>query len=276
MSNERVTYSSDLNSSVDSHVGKHILDEVLSSKTGLLHNKTRILVTNSLFCLPEVDYIVVLKNGKITDYGTYDELMAQEGDFAELINQYTTNNVTDDDAVSSGSTVEARHRSSTTEGPQTTDNSKLVETEKTETGNVKFAVYQKFAISMSLFWTLSIIIGYAMTNAANTGSSFWLSDWTEDTSGDMTPRVRLAVYGVIGFFQACFVGFAWFSIVRGTLLASRTLHERLLTKIMHAPMHFFDTTPLGRIINRFSKDIDILDTVMQMTLRFVDLCSGSE
>ena len=255
---------------VDSHVGKHILDEVLSSRTGLLHNKTRILVTNSLFVLPDVDYILVLKNGRVTDYGTYDELMAEKGDFAELINHYTTNNVTDDDSVSSGSSVETRHRASTTEAPtESADKSKLVEEERAETGNVKFDVYNKFIKAMSLFWSLSIICGYAAANAAHTGSSFWLSDWTSDTSGENNYGYRLGVYAAIGAVQAITVSYGWISIVAGTLLASRTLHNKLLVKIMHAPMHFFDTTPLGRIMNRFSKDIDILDTTMQFTLRFV-------
>ena len=254
---------------MDSHVGKHILDEVLSSKTGLLHNKTRILVTNSLFVLPDVDYIVVLKNGRITDYGTYEELMAQEGNFAELINLHTTNNVPDNESVTSEESVVTRHRASTVvSNHDDQDNSKLVEVERAETGNVKFTIYKKFAQSMSLFWSLSIIFGYALTNAANSGSSFWLSDWTADTSGNNRYGYRLGVYAAIGVVQAVTVCYAWIGIVSGTLLASRTLHRKLLLKIMHAPMHFFDTTPLGRIMNRFSKDIDILDTTMQLTLRY--------
>ena len=226
-------------------------------------------MTNSLFVLPEVDYIVVLKNGRVTDCGTYNELMAEKGDFADLINQYTTNNVTDDDSVSSGTSAVGRHRASTTEAPtESVDKSKLVEVERAETGNVKFDVYKKFAKAMSLFWSLSMVCGYAATNAANSGSSFWLSDWTSDTSGENNYGYRLGVYAAIGVVQAVTVGYAWIAIVAGTLLASRTLHNKLLVKIMHAPMHFFDTTPLGRIMNRFSKDIDILDTTMQLTLRY--------
>ena len=122
---------------------------------------------------------------------------------------------------------------------------------------------------MSLFWSLSILCGYAAANAAQTGSSFWLSDWTSDTSGENNYGYRLGVYAAIGSVQAITVGYGWIAIVAGTLLASRTLHDKLLVKIMHAPMHFFDTTPLGRIMNRFSKDIDILDTTMQFTIRYL-------
>lgn len=50
------------------------------------------------------------------------------------------------------------------------------------------------------------------------------------------------------------------SITFGSIAASRKLHSVLLTNILRCPTSFFDTTPLGRIVNRFSKDIDILDS----------------
>ena len=72
-------------------MGKHIFDNILSSKTGLLRDKTRILATNSLFVLPEVDLIIVLKNGQISEVGAYNELLDKKGDFAEVIEQFSTN-----------------------------------------------------------------------------------------------------------------------------------------------------------------------------------------
>ena len=57
-------------------------------------------------------------------------------------------------------------------------------------------------------------------------------------------------------------------VLFGTITASRSMHRTLLTNMLRTPMSFFDTTPLGRIINRFSKDIDTLDDQLRMQIQF--------
>ncbi|XP_072760182.1 multidrug resistance-associated protein 1 isoform X1 [Anoplolepis gracilipes] len=71
-------------SAVDSHVGKHIFEEVIGPN-GLLKKKTRVLVTHSITYLPEVDNIIVLKDGEITESGTYKQLLEKKGAFAEFL-----------------------------------------------------------------------------------------------------------------------------------------------------------------------------------------------
>ncbi len=64
---------------------------------------------------------------------------------------------------------------------------------------------------------------------------------------------------IIGFDEGCstFILFIWLCCVfQISLKASNTLHHNLLHKVLRCPMKFFDTTPLGRIVNRFSKDMD--------------------
>ncbi len=64
---------------------------------------------------------------------------------------------------------------------------------------------------------------------------------------------RTLLFSAIGVFILAV------SIAYGCITAASFLHEELLANVMKNPMSFFDTTPLGRIINRFSKDVDTLD-----------------
>jgi ABC-type Fe3+/spermidine/putrescine transport system ATPase subunit len=71
---------------VDAHVGKHLFDQAIC---GALANKTRLLVTHALHFLPRCDYIICLENVKITQEGTYADLVAnKEGAFAELMEEF--------------------------------------------------------------------------------------------------------------------------------------------------------------------------------------------
>ncbi|XP_076239794.1 multidrug-Resistance like Protein 1 isoform X1 [Calliopsis andreniformis] len=74
-------------SAVDSHVGKHIFENVIGP-TGLLKKKTRVLVTHGITYLPEVDNIIVLKDGEITEIGTYKQLLEKRGAFSEFLVQH--------------------------------------------------------------------------------------------------------------------------------------------------------------------------------------------
>ena len=52
----------------------------------------------------------------------------------------------------------------------------------------------------------------------------------------------------------------------GRIRASKYLHLDMITNVLRSPLHFFDSTPMGRITNRFSKDIDMIDTIIPWTI----------
>ena len=87
-------------SSVDSHVGRHLIDNVFGAN-GLLGGKTRVLATNSIPVLSEADDIILLRKGQIVENGTYDQLIAMKGEVAKLIK--TANNEEGDEGSSSPS-----------------------------------------------------------------------------------------------------------------------------------------------------------------------------
>ena len=86
-------------SSVDAHVGKSIFDSVIGPN-GMLKDKTRIFVTNSLNYLPQIDNIIMLVNGEIVEIGSYDELKSKNGYFSEFIKNelYNSDEITKEES----------------------------------------------------------------------------------------------------------------------------------------------------------------------------------
>ena len=83
-------------SAVDSHVGKSIFDQVIGPN-GLLKDKTRLFVTNSLSFLPQTDEIFMLESGRIVEMGSYEQLLARGGHFSEFIRNFLSNNEASND-----------------------------------------------------------------------------------------------------------------------------------------------------------------------------------
>lgn len=78
----------------------------------------------------------------------------------------------------------------------------------------------------------------------------------------------MIIYATLGVAQALALLVTSLIFAIGCLRAARDLHAKLLYNVMRLPMSFFDTTPLGRVLNRFSKDLDVIDNVLPMTMRF--------
>ncbi|KAL0104449.1 hypothetical protein PUN28_017289 [Cardiocondyla obscurior] len=313
-------------SAVDSHVGKHIFEKVIGPN-GLLKKKTRVLVTHSITYLPEVDNIIVLKDGEITESGTYKQLLEKKGAFAEFLVQHLqevgnlhVDEGSEDDlreikqqlestigadelqqkltrgrsrisesesgsvgdkkslngsltrqySTESQQSANYMHRNSIKEKEAPKANNigeKLIEVEKAETGSVKWKVYSHYLKSIGWFLSISTIVMNAVFQSFSIGSSVWLSVWSNDNHTvvndtlDTAKRdMYLGVYGALGFGQAVASFFCDLAPQLGCWLAARQMHIVMLRAVMRAPLTFFDTTPIGRIISRFAKDVDVLDT----------------
>ena len=85
--NSDIYFLDDPLSAVDSHVGKHIFEQVIGPE-GLLKHKTRVLVTHGITYLPQTDKIVVLKDGEVSECGTYQQLLDKKGAFSEFLLQH--------------------------------------------------------------------------------------------------------------------------------------------------------------------------------------------
>lgn len=159
-------------------------------------------------------------------------------------------------------------------GSNDTKGQKLIEKETVETGKVKFKLYLKYLRAVGWGFSFWIFVSYILQNAAFVGQNIWLSDWTGDaekyyniTYPASQRDMRVGVFGALGVAQALFVLLGAFLVSGGAVRASRMLHTQLLHNILRVPMRFFDTTPTGRIVNRFAKDILTVDETIPMSFR---------
>ncbi|KRJ97653.1 multidrug resistance-associated protein 1 isoform X14 [Drosophila yakuba] len=149
---------------------------------------------------------------------------------------------------------------------------KLIETEKSQTGGVEFAVYKHYIKSVGIFLSVATLVLNFVFQAFQIGSNLWLTKWANDEKVANDTGLRdmyLGVYGAFGFGQVATNFFSSLAISLGCLKCSQLLHQTLLYYNLRWPMELFDTTPLGRIVNRFSKDIDTIDNVLPFNIRVV-------
>uniref|UniRef100_A0A671T4Z1 ATP-binding cassette, sub-family C (CFTR/MRP), member 2 n=1 Tax=Sinocyclocheilus anshuiensis TaxID=1608454 RepID=A0A671T4Z1_9TELE len=156
---------------------------------------------------------------------------------------------------------------------------RLIEKEAMETGRVKFSVYLQYLRSMGWCLVTWSFLFYFIQNVAIIGQNVWLSDWTDDsveyfntTYPNHIRDTRIGVFGALGVAQGFLVFLGTILLADGSISASRTLHTSLLSNILKVPMMFFDTTPSGRIVNRFAKDIFTVDEMIPMSFRSWILC----
>ncbi|UNI21361.1 ATP-binding cassette glutathione S-conjugate transporter ycf1 [Purpureocillium takamizusanense] len=323
----------DVLSAVDSHVGRHIIDNVLGPR-GLLSTKTRILATNAIAVLRQASYITLLKDGEVAEKGTYNQLVSRKGHVFDLLRtaghdsngsgsssasppSSETSTVIEPETAQDkeemeealeavpemapiksasmgdkprSSSMATLRRASTAsfKGPRgkLTDEEVAGNTrtkqakEFVEQGKVKWSVYGEYAKENNLFAVGIYILALLASQTANMGGSVWLKEWSDhnqETGSNENIGKYIGIYFVFG------IGSSALTVVQTLILwifcsieASRKLHERMANAIFRSPMSFFDTTPTGRILNRFSSDIYRVDEVLARTFNmlFVNLAKS--
>ncbi|KAA6380701.1 MAG: putative Multidrug resistance-associated protein [Streblomastix strix] len=238
-------------SAVDAHVGRLIFEECID---GRLKGKTRLLITNQLQYIDKADNIIVLEKGRIIGQGTSQQLKEKGIDLQKFIIQKSKQNKKDKK-----------------EKEKENDKPKLIKKDKQSQLSNDSDIAQKILTNEE-----QETQGVPCGEALNIFSQWWLGCvGSNDQIKSVSFGWKIGIYAFLG------LGVLFLFLIRAFISAfavrrsNRLIHRKLITHITHAPVSFYDTTPLGRILNRFTGDVSQADQALYVNLMFVLNCMAN-
>lgn len=202
-----------------------------------------------------------MQDGHIQTIDTFDNLMANNEGFQKMMASTAQEEQLKNDSD------DGKEEGKETKKKPATRRVALMQQEERAVKSVPWSIYAAYIrASGTLLNGLWVLLLLALSQGANIVTSLWLSWWTSNKFGYATGRY-IGAYAGLGMVQALLqFSFSVALSVLGTQ-ASKVMLQNAMTRVLRAPMSFFDTTPLGRITNRFSKDVDIMDNILQDAMR---------
>ncbi|XP_066523942.1 ATP-binding cassette sub-family C member 5 [Hoplias malabaricus] len=291
-------------SAVDAQVGAHLFHSAIRRAAG---GKTVIFVTHQLQYLAECDDVVLMKDGQIAEHGTHAQLMSRGRDYTTLFTSIQQENLVRKSLRKRQPGEEERSglcagviNASGRQPAGSKRGDQLMQAEEKGSGAVAPAVYAAYikAAGGPLAFIVNVLL-FLLTTGSIAFSNWWLSHWIKQGSGNVTVlqgnesvvsssmRLNPHIQHYSRVYTLSMGAVLLLKTVRGTvfvkctLRAASALHDKLFKALLYSPMHFFDTTPLGRILNRFSKDMDEVDVrlaaqaeMLMQNLMLVFFCLG--
>ncbi|PGH17822.1 hypothetical protein AJ80_04644 [Polytolypa hystricis UAMH7299] len=251
-------------SAVDAHVGRHIMDNAIC---GLLKDKCRILATHQLHVLSRCDRIILMHEGRVHSIDTFDNLMKDSEVFQKLM----ATTAQEEDSAPKKSDDEIEDQGPTESGDGKPKAKKpaaaLMQQEERAVDSVDWGVWRAYISAFgSIIVFPLIVLLLLLVNGASIMTSLWLSYWTSNKYA-ISQGQYIGIYAGLATLQVVLM-FTYSTILStGGTNASKAMLQKAMTRVLRAPMSFFDTTPLGRITNRFSKDINMMDNELIDAMR---------
>ncbi|XP_042940920.1 ABC transporter C family member 12-like isoform X3 [Carya illinoinensis] len=269
-SNSDVYIFDDPLSALDAHVARQVFNSCVKEE---LRGKTRVLVTNQLHFLPQVDRIILVSEGMVKEDGTFEELSKNGVLFQKLMEnagEMEEQEAEKEDGIkydqksskpASGGLENDLKKDTSYNKKGKGQKSVLIKQEERETGVVSWGILMRYKNALGGLWVVMILfICYILTEVLRVLSSTWLSVWTnQSTSESYKPGNYILIYALLSFGQVAVTLGNSFWLIISSLRAAKRLHDSMLNSVLRAPMIFFHTNPTGRIINRFAKDLGDID-----------------
>ncbi|XVF50927.1 hypothetical protein PTKIN_Ptkin04bG0142900 [Pterospermum kingtungense] len=256
-------------SAVDAHTATNLFNEYVMEA---LSGKAVLLVTHQVDFLPAFDSVLLMSDGEILQAAPYHHLLASSKEFQDLVSAHK-------ETAGSGRVAEAK--SSESHGRSTREIKKsyvenqfkaskgdqLIKQEERERGDIGFKPYIQYLNQNKGFLFFSIS---AFTHLLFVGCQISQNSWMAANvdNANVSELELIVVYLVIGFLSTLLLLFRSLSTVTLGMRSSKSLFSQLLNSLFRAPMSFYDSTPLGRILSRVSVDLSIVDLDVPFSLIF--------
>jgi ABC-type multidrug transport system fused ATPase/permease subunit len=244
-----------------------------------MKGRTRLFVTNQIQFLQACDRIVALGHREVMEQGTFAKLTSKDdGELRRILDDDKISK--QHDATSNGKAasapkdVDAEITEAVVDPPHKQldldENHGLISKEERNIGAVKWEVYKKYMVAGGGFLKFTFVFFiFLLCVLVQLASTAWVSFWTSDVGYHrFPPGFYLGLYAAIAVGLGVFTYARTFMLVRFGVNASGVLHRGLMFSILAAPQSFFDTTPVGRILSRFSKDLYSIDVEVSDNLDF--------
>jgi len=259
-------------SAVDSKVAKKLFENAIK---GLLKDKTVLLVTHQVHFVKDCERIIVMQDGKIIEDGTYEELKDKVnmeqivGDkrkhkkSAEIDPKSVSVNVLSE--AGSKEPTQAEEEEDEFEGEERgEEKGTLFAKEDVNQGVVTFHTYKQYF--KKIFNPLTLIIFFTVLGGTEAVSIIFgrvLGYWADFTYSNTTATIVCGVLAGVLILTYNIKNIMWISL---GLNGSRKVHDEMIEKIVKSPTEFFDINPVGRILNRFTNDLGILDRLLLQSM----------
>lgn len=273
-----ITLLDDPLSAVDAHTCEHLWTEgVKGALRGNERKKTVLIVTHQIHLLSDCDLLVILdKNGTIRRVCKYNELATSELDELFHENSAIANDDSDLPESNTNKSEDCRKRSASRVRSASVDmdkndsvkvskvqDTKLMQDEDRKVGIVPFSVYVWFCRSGGLQYIGLMALLIFIGRAINVFATFYLSYWgAKNAQSSLSEESNVKYLHTYAWIVLTGVGISAVKNITSTrhaVQAGRNLHNQMLQRVLRAPINFFDTTPLGRVLNRFTTDIQTSD-----------------
>uniref|UniRef100_A0A8B9MQ61 ATP-binding cassette sub-family C member 9 n=1 Tax=Accipiter nisus TaxID=211598 RepID=A0A8B9MQ61_9AVES len=279
--NTNIVFLDDPFSALDIHLSDHLMQE------GILKflqedKRTLVLVTHKLQYLPHADWIIAMKDGMVLREGTLKDIQTKD---IELYEHWKTLMNRQDQELEK-TTLERktlrRAMYPRESKSQLEDEDEEEEEEEDEDDNMStvlrlrtkmpWKTCWRYLTSGGFFLLFLMIFSKLLKHSVIVAIDYWLATWTSMDNanevrnfGDKSTN-KVAVFSTLSGAGIVLCLITSLTVEWMGLTAAKNLHHNLLNKIILGPIRFFDMTPLGLILNRFSADTNIIDQHIPPTL----------